>query len=874
MPAIAMPRSVRAKLLIAIATMLVLMLGSGLLAISGLNRTGSALRSLSDEQLPDILAATRLAHHSTALAALAPFVSSVEVMNQLEAETIRIDAMIRNLDLLVSGLPASAAFSGEGGQQLRDFAEGLSAATGQLLAASRRTLELQAEMVEVGYGFNRHSEGLELLAKGAPGEARQLFGEAVTIILQARSAEGSWQLDQLETRFAAVRDGLATTVLPAEAQWIPRLLQQQSRLFDLRRNVLQSQQRIRYLLAAIHTLSTDMGAAVARIVGTTSAAAETQSEALSARIERTTHSITLLGVVALAAAGLTALYVLGDLARHLDAVTRAMTRLAAGDRSASIPGLQRSDELGALARAFSVFKDASREREQLAEQVIEGNRLVEAMFANMSDGISVFDHERRLIAWNPQFLTMTGLAPQSVYHGLNFSAITDELSHSGVTLHGLDGKAVSHHETAEMRIGGAAAYEMRHADGRLIEMRSQPMPEGGFVTVYMDQTDRRRIERQLHQAQRMEAVGQLTGGIAHDFNNFLAAISGNLQMLQDRLYEDPLLSARILRALDASERAASVTERLLAFSRQQALQPELTHIEELLYNLLELLGYRLAPTVEIRAAIDSDLPPVLVDPGRLENAVLNLLFNARDALPSGGTVTLSAGLSGPEKMLSITVTDHGIGMSPEVLARVYEPFFTTKSNGHGSGLGLSMVYGFIAQSGGDIKVISHPGEGTQVAIRLPLPEGRPAVLPPPAPADPLQSGDGQHILLVEDDPLVRETTVDMLQSLGYRVDTAADLASARQALRGARYDLLFTDILLPEGFTGLDVAREAGALQPGLPVIFATGYMQAEGAGALHLPEGSTLLQKPYRKSQLARALSTSLHPLSGRSRPETPGLI
>lgn len=857
MTAVSLTRSVRAKLLIAIAAMLMLLLGSGFLAVNGLTRTGNALTTLSDERLPDILAATKLAQQSAALAALAPFVSSLEVMNQLEAETVRIDGMIRDLGLLVTNLPESSSFAGEGGQRVRDLATGLSQATGQLLAASRRTLEIRAEMVELQYGFDRHSEAGEALAAARWTSPRQLFSEAVEIILIGRIAEGTWQLDQLEARFKQVSAGLSAVELPQAADWIPRFLEQQSSLFDLRREELQSQQRVRFLLASIHTLSSDMGAAVTGIVSTTSAAALAQSRELSTTVDLTKRNITILGGIALVAAAITALYVLTDLARNLDAVTRAMSRLAAGDRSASIPGLQRSDELGSLARAFSVFKDASFERETLAEQVIEGNRLVEAMFANMSDGISVFDREQRLVSWNPRFLAMTGLNASEVSHGLAFDAVVELMSQSGVKIYALDGKEVAHRETADLRNGGAAHYELRHPDGRVIEIRSQPMPEGGFVTVYMDQTDRRRIERQLHQAQRMEAVGQLTGGIAHDFNNFLAAISGNLQMLQEQLYDDPVKAERILRALDATERAASVTERLLAFSRQQALQPELTQVDDLMFNLLELLGYRLGPTVEIRAEIPPDLPAVVVDPGQLESAVLNLLFNARDASPDGGSVTLSVSVG--EGALSLVVADTGVGMSPEVLARIYEPFFTTKTNGRGSGLGLSMVYGFIAQSGGEIAVTSSAGLGTKVEIRLPLPQMPHPALPAVAQAESPERGDGQLILLVEDDPLVRETAADMLLSLGYEVEMAADLSKAREALVARRYDLLFTDVLLPEGATGLDVAREAARLQPDLPVLFASGYMQTEGTGALHLPAGASLLRKPYRKSDLATAVSVRL---------------
>ncbi|MDQ2066148.1 PAS-domain containing protein [Xinfangfangia sp. CPCC 101601] len=856
---IALPRSVRAKLLLAIAAMLALMIGSAMLAVAGLHRTGNTVTALSDERLPDILAATQLARHSTALASLAPFVSSVEVMNQLDAEALRIDGMIRGLDLLVAQLPQSSAFTGESGQKLRDLAANLSRSTEQLLDASRKGLELRAEMVELQYGFDAQGGLQTALSATVWSSPRQLFSEAVSIVLSARISESPWQLDQLETRYHQIGDLLQTVELPPEAADVPRFMAQQAQLFDLRRKELQVLQRVRFLLASIQTLSTDMGDAVAAIVSATSAAAEAQSQELSQTLQRTMQSIGLLGTIAIIAAGLTALYVLTDLARNLDAVTRAMSRLASGDSSASIPGLQRSDELGSLARAFSIFKDASRERERLAEQLSEGNRLVEAMYANMSDGISVFDARQRLVSWNPQFLAMTGLAAERVRHGMGFAEVAALLQEAGARLHSLDGRPVEHKATAILRSGDRASYELHLRDGRVIEIRSQPMPEGGFATVYMDQTDRRQIERQLRQAQRMEAVGQLTGGIAHDFNNFLAAISGNLQMLQDQLYEDPKLSARILRALDATERAASVTQRLLAFSRQQTLRPEMTQVDELMFNLLELLGYRLGPTIEIRAEIAPDLPGVMVDPGQLESAVLNLLFNARDAIGDGGTVTLAAKLQPETQVLALSVTDTGIGMSAEVQARIYEPFFTTKSNGRGSGLGLSMVYGFIAQSGGEIVVESAPGQGTKVEIRLPLPlaaePAGPVLTQAPLPA----LGEGQRILLVEDDPLVRETAADMLTSLGYRVQVVGDVASAQAAMAEGDFALIFTDFLLPEGQTGLDVAREAARLLPGVPLLFTSGYMQAEDDHPLTLPEGAALLRKPYRTGDLATAVSRAL---------------
>ena len=387
---------------------------------------------------------------------------------------------------------------------------------------------------------------------------------------------------------------------------------------------------------------------------------------------------------------------------------------------------------------------------------------------------------------------------------------------------------------------------------------------------------REQTEARLFQSQRLEALGQLTGGVAHDFNNLLTVVSGNLQMLEERL-DDPFSQKLAKAAMRATGRGADLTRKLLAFSRRQTLQPRAIDIAQLLDSLAEVLRRTLGARIEVRTACDPDLPQAKADPGMLDTALLNLAVNARDAMPDGGCLTLEAHRAvldeeyasrhaevAAGEYVEIAVSDNGSGMAPEVLARAFEPFFTTKDSGKGSGLGLSLVYGFVKQSGGHIAVYSEQGIGT--AIRLYLPVATDSVARRPA-RDPSEiRGGNETILVVEDDDAVREVAVGFLGKLGYRVLQAADAQQALVLLaREAAIDLLFTDVVLRGEVDGPQLAREAVAGKPGLKVLYTSGYarnalpMQSELDGSIEL------LSKPYQIGQLARMLRRALEgPPSG----------
>ncbi len=387
-----------------------------------------------------------------------------------------------------------------------------------------------------------------------------------------------------------------------------------------------------------------------------------------------------------------------------------------------------------------------------------------------------------------------------------------------------------------------------------------------------DITERVRAEERLRDAQRMEAIGQLTGGVAHDFNNLLQVIRGNLELLQRSVAGDERGEARLKNAIFGAERAAQLTRQLLAFARRQPLEPKVVNLSRLISDMADLLRRTLGESIEVETVVAGGLWNTIADPAQVESALLNLSLNARDAMASGGRLTVEitnavldeayaseARDVTPGQYVMLAVTDTGEGMSEEVRVRVFEPFFTTKTEGRGTGLGLSMVYGFVKQSNGHIQIYSEPGHGTTVKIYLPRSrqlEAAPAPQPPPETA----LDHGRTILVVEDEDAVREAAIAMLDELGYRCLEAADAQSALAIVEsGAKVDLVFTDVVMPGPLRTREFAQALKTLRPELPVLFTSGYTDNAIIHQGRLDEGVHLISKPYARADLARRLSQLL---------------
>ncbi len=395
--------------------------------------------------------------------------------------------------------------------------------------------------------------------------------------------------------------------------------------------------------------------------------------------------------------------------------------------------------------------------------------------------------------------------------------------------------------------------------------------------------ERRQAEAALRQAQKMEAIGRLTGGVAHDFNNLLQVISGNLQLLERDAAMDENGRRRLQTAIAAVSRGGKLAAQLLAFARRQPLEPRSVDLSRLVAGMEDLLHRALGETVHTVISAEPGLWPTLVDPAQLENVILNLTVNARDAMAGSGALTIRlenaalderAAACLPDAVpvgdyVALSVADTGCGMAPEVLERVFEPFFTTKPEGQGTGLGLSMVYGFVRQSGGCVTIDSRVGEGTVVRLLLPraavAADGAPDALSGPV------VGGSETILVVEDDPDVRATVVDLLTDLGYRVLKAPDAQTALSLIEsGAPIDLLFTDVVMPGPLRSTELARRAQERVPGLAVLFTSGYTDGAIVHEGRLDPGISLLSKPYNREDLARQLRHMLGRRPGAAPVET----
>jgi len=409
-------------------------------------------------------------------------------------------------------------------------------------------------------------------------------------------------------------------------------------------------------------------------------------------------------------------------------------------------------------------------------------------------------------------------------------------------------------------------------------MKYEVMGEKIFTVLARDVSERLLAEEKLRRSQRMETVGHLTGGVAHDFNNLLTVLVGNLDLLEDHVGRDTDAERLRANAMKAAERGADLTQRLLAFSRKQVLNPKAVDINALLAGSVEITRRTLGEDIDILVNEGAGLWKAVVDAGQLENALLNLTLNARDAMPQGGLLTIEtrnidldeeyAGEReevSPGAYVMIAVTDDGTGMPPEVVEHAFEPFFTTKDVGKGSGLGLSMIFGFAKQSGGHLAIYSEVGEGTTVKLFLPkAAEGEKAAAPVRRRGPSIPGGD-ETILVVEDDEDVRAIVVAGLRSLGYTVHEAGYGQEALAVLDDAeRFDLLLTDVVLPGDMHGRDVAREITRLMPGIKVLYMSGYAENSILHQGRLDPGVRLLMKPYRQETLAHAVREALDEAGG----------
>ncbi|BBK39170.1 hypothetical protein STAQ_42480 [Allostella sp. ATCC 35155] len=519
---------------------------------------------------------------------------------------------------------------------------------------------------------------------------------------------------------------------------------------------------------------------------------------------------------------------------------------------------------------------------RLSAEIAERTRaqaLADSAHARLMDAVAafpgsfrLFDAEERLVLSNDVQWITDPVVIASVPLGTPFPAIAARAAALE-----LDRAAVGRQEEwlrerlAQFR-DGRTDVEVHWRDDRWFHLLERRTSEGGRISVRLDITRQKRVEEHLRQAQKMEAVGQLTGGIAHDFNNMLTVILGNAELLAERPDVGPEARELARVVMQAADAAADLTSRLLAFARRTPLQPRRVQVTAFVSEMERLLRRTLGEQYDIRLVLTAEIWDVVIDPAQLEAAILNLALNARDAMPDGGPVTIetanveidatyAADHEGATAgaFVMVALSDAGCGMEADVVRRAFEPFFTTKGVGRGTGLGLSMVYGFVRQSGGHVKIYSEPGRGTTVRLYLPRATDA-AVAPDALPDEPgIPPGEGQAILVVEDDAQVRAHTERQLLGLGYEVVGVPDGAAALTMLSGRPFDLILTDVVMPGGMSGRDVADAAVRLRPGIAVLFMSGYTENAIVHGGQLDPDARLLSKPFRLRDLAIRVRAAL---------------
>lgn len=577
-----------------------------------------------------------------------------------------------------------------------------------------------------------------------------------------------------------------------------------------------------------------------------------ESEQIQTRLSEKTTSIFIFSLFTIILILILGSYIYRLFGKRLYSITQALTKLSQGDKNANVPQQQRQDEIGDLARAFHIFQQNVLKLDQADALLKEKSALLEQTFLAMRDGLAIFDREHKLVSCNSRFAQLLQQTDNQ-YLTWKIGNLVAFLDKNQAKVYGTN-QPLNESLLTEIRTE-QEPLEIEYAH-LILEWRISSLNDGGLVAFLIDRTQRKKLETDLAHSQKMRSIGHLTGGIAHDFNNFLAVIIGNLDLIEpDSLNEKQ--AKRLQRAIKAAENSATLTQRLLAYARKQPLHPVALDINQLLLDFTDLMKHSLPPSIKVRLDLGENLPYVYIDKNQLETALVNLLVNAKDALQGEGNIVIRTRQKlvqrtyQQEQMLQLSIIDDGCGMDEATQKRIFEPFFTTKQKGKGSGLGLSMVYGFIRQSKGRVVVESQPQVGTTIHLQLPL------AIKTPQKSTALYTTENPintafTLLLVEDKADLRETLSEQLKDMGYTVTAVESGERATDYLQsGHTVDYLLSDIVLTGKMDGIDVAKYVKTHTPHTKILLMTGNF-AENAEKLgKFP----VLNKPFKLAELEHAL-------------------
>lgn len=861
---------VRTRLLAAFAILLIAGVALAVVGWLGMRSMQRELAGYEDEVLPGIARALELAERTAQLAAIAPHLAESRTPETLETNAAVVAGLLDDIRRRSLTLPPSGELQPSMSRRLEGVDRDLSNLI--MLTKLRQSVDarLEHQITVLGH-LGTRIHGARNLGQASDPALQELWSSLVLGATTDKAATlGRLQADVEALLIAARRRNALAAFDEAFVRDLNALATGADNILALRRDMLDYEGRTNYLVALTRSNADKLSDEVAQHVSQLRTTAASRNDKVQRAIRSGETGLLVLAAVCVVI-GLVATRYVRRLVGQVENITHVMSRLAQGDTAQPTPATGRRDELGELARSFEVFRDNLLAKQKLLADLKSQRELLETVHVSLTDALAVFDPEHRLILWNPQLaklLTPLGIEP---VEGITRKQMLQRLP-AGTTWMG-PGREPQVLEPAH--VDGVTVFEhveLRLPEGQVLDLRSRAMPDGGSVTLMADVTARRTIEAQLQHSQKLDVLGQLTGGVAHDFNNYLGTILGNLALIETDVARDPQAHAQWKRVQRAATSAAALTRRLLAFARRQPLQAEQVPIDEMVEEMQDLIEYSAGPQVSVRFDLQSEPLHVHVDRGQLENALLNLVLNSAAAMPDGGE--LSVQTRGLEHSVEISVTDTGRGIPEHMIARVFDPFFTTKPAGEGSGLGLSIVYGFVKQSGGDVSISSKQGKGTTVTLRFPASVAAPAAEVPRMTMAPAASLDGVHVLLVDDDDAFRATLTDMLTREGLRVTAVPSAEEALTLLeRGGAVDLLLSDICLGAGMDGLRFAHLVRDRWPELPMGLMSGLSPELLPNAEQWDPSFVFIHKPFEPEALASWLSrllTETGPVTNETPAET----
>ncbi|KQU65088.1 MULTISPECIES: ATP-binding protein [unclassified Rhizobacter] len=832
---------VRTRLMAAFVILLAAAIALTIVGWLGMQRTQRELSAYEGEVLPQIAQALELAERTTRLAATAPNLAESRTPESLDANATIARGLISEIRQRSGEIDGQSPLKARldplidrGDINLLRLAE-----LTQMRQQVRQRLQTQMERLE-DIGSRLHARGTPP-RHGDPVLTQVWSSLVLGASVDTPATLGRLQADVEALLIAADRRAAYAGLGDVFRATLRELSIGPAGILRLRSEQINLDGRSGSLVLLTRTNADELSAQVSRHVDTLRQTAQTRSEQVSRAIASGKTGLLLLTLVC-GAIALGATAYVHRLVGGVERITAVMSRLARGDTSVATPATARRDELGALARTFEVFRDNLLAKQQLVADLRQQGELRAAVHSSMNDGLAVFDRDGRLRLWNEPLERMLAV------HGVRPAAGQPPRQLMAQLSGGIAWSAPGLTERQTLAAGALPPFtahahvELYLPDNRVYDVRSRAMPDGGVVSLVTDLTERRAIEVQLQHALRLEMLGQLTGGVAHDFNNHLGTIVGTLGLLESQAGLDAAGRAQLQRAGRAAERASALTRRLLAFARRQPLQAEPVAVDAMVEEMVDLIDYSAGDAVQVALTLHAGDARVHLDRGQLENALLNLVINSAAAMPGGGRLEIATRVEGGE--LELRVTDTGSGIPEALREKVFEPFFTTKADGEGSGLGLSIVYGFVRQSGGRVALASRVGEGTSVTLRFALEAGSARPMPAAAPAI-AADVPAASVLLVDDDDAFRHTVTEMLSSAGCRVHA---VASAEQALhtldQGLLPQLMLSDVRLGDGMGGVQLARTVATRWPQLRVALMSG-MPLE-AFASQADGGWPFLQKPF----------------------------